>query len=54
MLLLLRLVGMVVAGIAGWQLGIALAGIPDGATGAEAHAGEPLRYVLVLALAAGA
>jgi uncharacterized protein YacL len=50
MLLLLRLVGMVAAGVAGWQLGITLAGFPAG----TAAGGEPLRYVLVLALALGA
>ncbi|MBI3970346.1 MAG: PIN domain nuclease [Chloroflexi bacterium] len=50
MLLLLRLFGMVVAGIAGWQLGLALAGYSPQA-GIEVDA---LRYVLVLALAGAA
>jgi uncharacterized protein YacL len=50
MLLVLRLVGMAVAGAAGWQLGLALAGFPSGA----AAGGEALRYVLVLALAGAA
>lgn len=50
MLLLLRLIGMAVAGIAGWQLGVVLAGFPNGTP----QAGEALRYVLVLALAGAA
>ena len=48
MLLLLRLAGMAIAGAAGWQLGLVLAG--PGATAG----GEALRYVLVLALAGAA
>ncbi len=49
MLLILRLIGMLAAGIAGWQLGIALAGFPGGPAPSDA-----MRYVLVLALAAAA
>src|SRR5919202_2289545 len=50
MLFVLRLVGMAVAGFAGWQLGLALAGLSSsGGPGAEA-----MRYVLVLALAGAA
>ncbi|HEX2326942.1 MAG TPA: hypothetical protein VHQ00_16200, partial [Chloroflexota bacterium] len=44
-----RLAGMVVAAVAGWQVGLALAGYPSG--GGDA---EPLRYVLLLTLAGGA
>ena len=40
---------MVVAAVAGWQVGLALAGYPPGGGGAE-----PLRYVLLLTLAGGA
>ena len=40
---------MVVAAVAGWQVGLALAGFPAGGGGAE-----PLRYVLLLTLAGGA
>jgi uncharacterized protein YacL len=40
---------MVVAAVAGWQVGLALAGYPPGVGGAE-----PLRYVLLLTLAGGA
>jgi uncharacterized protein YacL len=47
-LLLLRLAGMAAAGVAGWQLGVTLAG---GQLGSSADA---LRYVLVLALAGAA
>jgi uncharacterized protein YacL len=50
MLLILRLIGMAAAGVAGWQLGLTLAGFPNGTVAG----GEPLRYVLVLALAGGA
>jgi uncharacterized protein YacL len=50
MLLVLRLAGMVVAGAAGWQLGLALAGVPAGVPAA----GDAMRYVLVLALAGAA
>src|SRR5919199_559011 len=49
MLLLLRIAGMVIAGVAGWQLGISLAGLPNGTATADA-----MRYVVVLALAAAA
>jgi uncharacterized protein YacL len=50
MLLLLRLIGMLVAGVVGWQLGVVLASYSENAPAA----GEALRYVLILALAAGA
>jgi uncharacterized protein YacL len=40
---------MVVAAVAGWRVGLALAGFPAGGEG-----GEPLRYVLLLTLAGGA
>jgi uncharacterized protein YacL len=40
---------MVVAAVAGWRVGLALAGFPAGGGG-----GEPLRYVLLLTLAGGA
>jgi uncharacterized protein YacL len=50
MVLALRLVGMAAAGVAGWQLGLVLAGFTAG-TPAEA---EALRYVLVLTLAGAA
>lgn len=50
MLFALRLIGMALAGIAGWHLGIALAGLGNGAViGSDA-----LRYVLVLTLAGAA
>jgi uncharacterized protein YacL len=48
--LALRLLGMLVAGVAGWQLGVLLAG----SSGGDPPAGDALRYVLVLALAASA
>lgn len=50
MVLALRLVGMAAAGVAGWQVGLVLAGFTAG-TPAEA---EALRYVLVLTLAGAA
>ena len=50
MLLLLRLIGMVAAGVAAWQLGLGLAGFSsDGSAASEA-----MRYVVVLALAGAA
>ena len=50
MLLLLRLVGMAVAGVAGWQLGLALAGL----SASGGPAADAMRYVLVLTLAGAA
>jgi uncharacterized protein YacL len=50
MVLALRLAGMAAAGVAGWQIGLVLAGFTAG-TPAEA---EALRYVLVLTLAGAA
>jgi uncharacterized protein YacL len=50
MVLALRLAGMAAAGVAGWQIGLVLAGSTAG-TPAEA---EALRYVLVLTLAGAA
>jgi uncharacterized protein YacL len=51
MLLLLRLIGMAVAGVAGWQLGLTLAGFSSTSAG---PASDAMRYVLVLALAGAA
>jgi uncharacterized protein YacL len=51
MLFFLRLIGMVVAGVAGWQLGMVLAEVSRGGA-MQAGQDESLRYVLVLSLAA--
>jgi uncharacterized protein YacL len=48
MIILVRLTGMAVAGVAGWQLGMALA-----ASSQAMPPGEALRYVLLLAVAGG-
>jgi uncharacterized protein YacL len=46
-----RLAGMLLAGMAGWQVGLALAGPPGGTAGGD---GGSLRYVLLLTLAGAA